>query len=152
MQQKDSDNMLVVWKASIIWYYKHTQYSLWPISLRNHTWEAAALIITFVVAADTSAIVLARNKTAHIILEFTIVTHKILAAVAFIAMHMVDADATILARSWCTLINVHTAHVTCSMWKTRLRDIRVMCTTAALEMNTKGIAGHYQILILKPIN
>jgi hypothetical protein len=51
------------------------------------------------VAADTSAIVLARNKTAHIILEFTIVTHKILAAVAFIAMHMVDADATILARS-----------------------------------------------------
>jgi hypothetical protein len=58
-----------------------------------------ALIILFVVHAHTSAIVLAGNKTTHIILEFTIVTHKILAAVAFVAMHMVNTEATILAWS-----------------------------------------------------
>jgi hypothetical protein len=56
-----------------------------------------ALIITSVVAAHTSATVLAWEKTTHIILEFTVVTHEILTAVALVAMHMVNADATILA-------------------------------------------------------
>jgi hypothetical protein len=67
------------------------------------------------VAAYASAVVPAGNKSTHIILKLTVVAHEILTTVAFVAMHMVNADATILAWSRRTLVNVHTAHVTCNM-------------------------------------
>jgi len=79
------------------------------------------MVITSVTAADTSPIVLARNKTAHIILKFAVVTHEILGAVALVAMHVIDADAPILAWPRYTLINIDTAHVPCNIQHTRLR-------------------------------
>jgi hypothetical protein len=57
------------------------------------------LIIAFIVAACAGAIVPAGNKSTHIVLKFAVVTHKILGTVAFVALHMVNADATILAWS-----------------------------------------------------
>lgn len=85
------------------------------------TWQTATMVIASVRAAHTSTIVLARNKTTHIIRKFTIITHEILTAVAPVAMHMVNADASILARPWYTFINVNTAHVPCNTWHMRSR-------------------------------
>jgi hypothetical protein len=58
----------------------------------------ATMIITSITAAHTSPVVLAGNKTAHVVLQFTVIAHKILGAVAPVAVHVVDADAPILAR------------------------------------------------------
>ena len=79
------------------------------------------MVITSAGAAHTSPVVLARNKTAHIILKFTVVAHEIVSAVALVAMHVVDADAPILAWPRYTLIYVDTAHVPYNIQHTRLR-------------------------------
>ena len=69
----------------------------------------------------TSPVVLARNKTTYIVLQFAVVAHEILSAVALVAMHMVDAHAPILARPRYTLVNVDIARVPCNTQHTRLR-------------------------------
>jgi hypothetical protein len=79
------------------------------------------MVITSVMAAHTSPVVFAGNKTAHIVLQFAVVAHEILSAVALVAVHVVDADAPILAWPRYTFVNVDTARVPCNIQHRRLR-------------------------------
>jgi hypothetical protein len=73
------------------------------------------LVVTFIGAACASAIVPAGNKSAHVILKFTVVAHEVLATVASVALHMINADTTVLAWSRRTFVDVYAARVTCNM-------------------------------------
>jgi hypothetical protein len=112
------------------------------------------MVIASVLAAHTTTVVLAWNKTTHVILKFAVVTHEILAAVALVAVHMVNADAPILAWSRYTLINVNTAHVPCNT-KHNVKDFRMTFMSARLALNTmhyKTLTSTYGIKHKKLIN